>query len=187
MSEKNSSRHQHRNHKSSHHRHRNGNTYHRSPMEKNRIEMRKETFKALAWILPAMALVIGGALWSHVSSLSGIDYDDNADLGKLGMWMTIVGGACFVLAIAINWIIRLNKFFRERRERADDVLSNHNRSSHHSSRHSHGSHSGGDGHRERRRRRVRCKHSDSGSASHQHAEPSEDAGSENGSDGAVTE
>jgi hypothetical protein len=109
-------------------------------MEKNRIIMRKETMKALAWMLPAIILVIGGTLWSWASIENDADplnIQSHKELGNLGRIMALCGGAVFVLAILSNWSVRLLKFYRERKASAKDALNIHTKNRRSSSRRRH--------------------------------------------------
>ena len=125
--------------------------YKKSPMERNRIIMKRETIKALMWILPTFLAVIGGVTWFvyEVNNRNGTMPKGLAEVGKL---MTFIGAFFFAVALVVNWCFKFAEFYRDKRSAAHDPVNTAKRRKHkHHRRHSkdenggsekHGSHGG---------------------------------------------
>jgi len=125
--------------KSQHHRHRRhggkGQPYKKSPMERNRVIMKRENIMALLWAIPILSVAIGGFVWFTVGVSTAMGPSDNSSdkLEKLGMWMTVVGLVVIIVALVIHWIVRFAAFVRNRRILARDPAHRrqHSRDKHH--------------------------------------------------------
>lgn len=119
--------------RSSHHHHR--HDAHKSKWSNEERTKKKLHLKVIAFVVPSVIVVIGGALWvvSHYNPEKSMRPQG---LIKLSNWMLMSGGAFFILALLWDWARRVLKYMHGKREQsAANQLRGKKRSAHHRHRH----------------------------------------------------